>query len=170
MNNLESSQLYKETELELLNRVATSLGLPEGISSKDIYLKFFEEDQKIMNSRGEVDYLNATNQVQKIKFLLNEYEKNKDVESMNEDLKHILWLYYHHASQFEYSKKNKEKAIEYIEKALKFKDKNVNQITGLLALLFKDKILEAEEYIENMTSDEIDTAYSLLKRFKENYA
>lgn len=130
--------------------------------------RYTEEDQKLMKA-GEWDYLNQDLIVNKVRNILENIDENKLTPAEKEERKEILWFWYHHAvSCAIWRYKDKEKAVEYVNKALNFQPENhPNKITKLFSLLLEDKTEEVEDWIKTVSGDEKEAADFLLSEYNK---
>lgn len=145
--------------------------LLEASSSSELARKFITEDQRLLKTQSW-DYKNPELVLNKVKEIVDRAIGNgfaagdKDSE---DDLKTILWFWYHHATGYAiWDYKEKEKALEFSAKALKYQTSdNPNQITRLLYLLIRDKEAEATSWLETI-SDEPDktSAHGIMEEYR----
>lgn len=135
------------------------------ILDDDFYETFLEKEQELFTSG---DYLDESNQV----FMWKTQLEQQTDEELSPDQKmtkyNILWLWYHHASQ-KIFRGDKEKAIEYIDKALEYQSnipEHPNKITGLLKILYEGRIEDAREFAQSIENEiEKETSDSLITYF-----
>ena len=151
--NYESSPIKEVYELLGAN---TPLGL---------HNKYVEEEQKLFISH-EWDYDNPEQIQNKVKDALEAVKPSLLTEEEQEWRQEILWFWYHHAISCAIWKKDREKAIEYSEKALSLQDKDhPNKITRILNLLVNEKLDEAEQFLKTIETDR-DTVEALIESYK----
>jgi hypothetical protein len=126
---------------------------PEGaVVDRINYSTFSEEDQKLMKSGGW-DHKDKTLLLNRLKINIEALEDSSLSELELSDKNNALWLWYHHASQFAYTKyQDTETAIAFIDKALEYRERTGldNQITPLLKLLYSGNISEARAFAESI--------------------
>jgi len=135
----------------------------------DMNRNYTELDQDLMKN-GLWDYGNPELITNKVKDIL-EYSDLKNLtEEEKEWRQEILWFWYHHAiSCAIWRYRDRPKAIELANQALKYKpQENPNQITQILSFLVNDQLPEAQQWA-NQIEDKIekDTANELIAEYGE---
>ncbi len=148
--NVSSNPLHQAYELI---GVTTMHGLSRAYTA---------EDQKLMKE-GKWDYENPELLTNKIKILLEKIDPTTLSEEEKEWRGEILWFWYHHAISCAISRyKDKERAQEYVEKALEYQDNDhPNKITRLFYFLLHDDLKAAEDFAEEIENDK-ETAQWLI--------
>tara|TARA_B100000686_G_C16450776_1_gene791941 strand:+ start:99 stop:584 length:486 start_codon:yes stop_codon:yes gene_type:complete len=132
-----------------------------------LHKTFRELDQDQMRA-NQYDYY-GNDELGEIK---NELESvpDSDLDRKQIELKNnILWMWYHHASQFAFRDGEKELAISHINEALAYQDKvgdHPNQITQLLKYIYEEDETAARTHLQTIESEvEQKTGYQLIKDF-----
>jgi hypothetical protein len=119
--------------------------------------RFIEEDQKCLKS-GTWDYKNPDLVINKVKDLV-EFAIAKgplftEVEE-NDDLRDLLWFWYHHAIGLAIWKYKDKKAAEFFsEKACHYQiPDNPNKISKLLYLLVRAREVDAKAWFREITTE-----------------
>ena len=123
-------------------------------------------DQELMRTH-QWDYENPellTNQVKEILEGIKPEDLNEDELEWRDS---ILWFWYHHATSCAiFRHRNKQLALEFVEKALERQDP-FNKITELLHLLIQDKVGEAKAWVAAIHEDpEKTTASELIEEYE----
>lgn len=141
-------------------------------SPHELASKFIQEDQKLLRSQ-QWDYKNPELVLNKVKELVESAVDSEcaagDRES-EDDLKTILWFWYHHATGYAiWENKDKEKALEFSAKALKYQTAdNPNQITRLLHLLIRGEEKEANAWLETVVNEpDKAAALGIMKEYQD---
>ncbi len=159
---MESQPKQFNYENSLIREVYELLGASTPLELHD---KYVIEEQKLFKSH-EWDYDNHEQIQNKVKDILDNVDPTTLTEEEQEWRQEILWFWYHHAISCAIWKKDREKAIEYSEKALSLQDRDhPNKITKVLSLLVNDKLEEAEEFVKTINTDK-DTAEGLIEDYK----
>ncbi|MDB5237395.1 MAG: hypothetical protein JWL88_497 [Parcubacteria group bacterium] len=140
--------------LELLEEVYSLLGVS---SPSALIHAFIAEDQRLMTSQTW-DYKNTDLVINKVKEIVEQiiesgFTTRNKLE--DDDLRDILWFWYHHAIGYAiWSYKDKNAAQVFSIKALKYQiSDNPNKITRLLYLLVHEKEHEVDEYLKTITDE-----------------
>jgi len=127
--------------------------------------KYTKAEQELFKSH-EWDYENPEQIQNKVKDILEAVDLSILTEEEQDWRQEILWFWYHHAISCAIWKKDREKAIEYSDKALEIQGENhPNKITKVLSLLVNDKVEEAEEFVKT-TETNRETAEELIEDYK----
>jgi hypothetical protein len=129
----------------------------------DSSLLLIDLDQKLMSSESwsykNKELLKLKNKVE----ALPETENNLNA----------LWHYYHHGAQeILFKEKDKNKAIDFTDRAVEIVNKinHPNQITKLLQLLSYSKTEEVQQYLELINDDtELKSAHLIMKTYNDIY-
>lgn len=136
---------------------------------KDFYSRFLEEDQKLMKS-GKWDYKDETSRLNTLKTSIESTPDSTLSEEQVNDKNSALWLWYHHASQFAYTKHaDTQTALAFIDKALEYREKiqSHNQITPLLRLIYMGDMIGAKAFTDTIPDSEKKTALNLVSYFEQ---
>lgn len=127
----------------------------------EIYKKFMDEDQK-----GNWDYTDAGLVTNQLKNIFDTMDETKLSNDQKEIRLATFYLWHHHAMQYAYQKGDLPKALEFSEKALKYKSADhPNKITQLLYFIYRGKNKEATEWASKITDPvEFKTGQILLKQ------
>ena len=125
-------------------------------SPSELTRRFIQEDQALLKTRVW-DYKNSDLVINKVKDTVERALHSgltMDEQSEN-DLRNILWFWYHHAIGFAiWDSRDHAKAKEFSKKALEYQtDDNPNKITRLLYLLVHDKEKEADRWLNTILTD-----------------
>lgn len=146
-----------ENGSEALNKAYSLLNVA---STADLANRFVELDQRTMKNKTW-DYQNPELLLNKVKKLVEaSLSRNLFVsEYERDDLRDLLWLWYHHATgQAIWKYKDKETAIKFSAKACEYQiAENPNKISKLLYLLVRSKRKAAEDWLTKII-DEPDKA------------
>ena len=130
-------------------------------SSNELAREFIKEDQRLLriHTWDYEDEKLVLNKIKEIVECVVEDGLATDDESI-EELKDILWFWYHHATGLAiWDHKDKVRALEFSDKALKYQTAdNPNQITRLLYLLVRDEEAEATVWLRAIIDDPDKTA------------
>lgn len=131
-------------------------------SPTELTRKFIEEDQRLLKEQSW-DYKNSELVLNKVKEIVESAIDNgfaTDNAEDEDDLKTILWFWYHHATGYAiWGYKDRAEALEFSAKALKYQTSdNPNKITRLLYLLVRNKDTEATTWLENIVDESEKTA------------
>lgn len=125
-------------------------------SPSELASKFIKEDQRLLKAQ-DWDYKNSELVLNKVKELVESVIGYGFIENKNseDELKTILWFWYHHATGYAiWEYKDKERALEFSAKALKYQTSdNPNQITRLLYLLIRGEEKEASAWLETIVNE-----------------
>ncbi len=125
-------------------------------SPGDLARKFIEEDQRLLTAQAW-DYKNSGLVLNKVKEIVESALDGGIVldQEDNDDLRDILWFWYHHATGYAiWGDKDKLKAQEFSEKALKYQiADNPNRITRLLYFLVRSKDAEATAWLKTIINE-----------------
>ncbi len=140
--------------------------LLEASTPLELSQKYTKAEQPIFISQ-EWNYENPDQIQNKVKEILEVVDPVVLTEEEQFWRQEILWFWYHHAVSCAIWKKDKEKAIEYSDKALELQgDNHPNKITKILSLLVNDKVREAEEFVKTVETDR-EEALELIEDYKE---
>ena len=120
------------------------------------YIEFLKEDQRAMRS-GEWNYKDPNWALNQWKDLF-ESRNDEDLSPEGQQSKwNVLWLWYHHASQFAAKNGDLQNALLFIDKALVFKEKLGldNHITLLLKQLYLGDIAGAKKIAESIPAKKV---------------
>ena len=136
--------------------------LLQASSTNELVHKFIAEDQRLMKAQTW-DYKNQDLVINKVKEIVEQllgsgFTTGNKLE--DDDLRDILWFWYHHAIGYAiWSKKDQKAAQEFSKKALQYQIlDNPNKITRLLYLLVNDRENEAKEWLETIVDEPDKTA------------
>jgi len=144
------------------NPLSEAYTLLQASSPSELAQKFIKEDQRLIQAQ-EWDCTNPELVLNKVKDIVESAIENGfttgDKES-DEDLRNILWFWYHHAIGYAiWGSKDKKRALEFSSKALKYQTSdNPNQMTRLLYLLTRNKDAEAATWLETIVTEPDKTA------------
>lgn len=127
------------------------------------------EDQRLMKSH-EWDHLNPELLTNKVKSILETVDPKTLTEDEQEWRNEILWFWYHHAISTAIARyKDLDSAKEFANKAMEYQSEDhPNKITKILQFLINDKLEEAEEFAETISTEsaESETAKYLIDNYK----
>lgn len=153
------------------NPLKEAYSLLQASSPSELARKFIEEDQRLLQTQTW-DYRNPEIVLNKVKELvesaIDDGFATEDKDN-DDELKTILWFWYHHAIGYAIWKyKDREKALEFSAKALKYQTSdNPNQITRLLYLLIRDEQEAAAAWLESIVNEPDRTAsLGILKEYR----
>lgn len=152
------------------NPLKEAFTLLQASSVNELARKFIGEDQRLLQTKTW-DYENPELVLNKVKEIvegvINDGFTAGDEES-GDELRTILWFWYHHATGYAiWGCKDKEKALEFSSKALKYQTAdNPNQITRLLYLLVRNMETEANAWLETITEGpDKTTSQEIMKEY-----
>ncbi|MHB1163555.1 MAG: hypothetical protein ACYCZZ_03510 [Minisyncoccota bacterium] len=136
--------------------------LLQASSSSELAREFIKEDQRLLKAQNW-DYKNSELVLNKVKEIVESVIDSgftTDDKEGDDDLKTILWFWYHHAIGYAiWDYKDKAEALEFSAKALKYQTSdNPNKITRLLYLLVRDEEKDAATWLETVREEPDKTA------------
>lgn len=143
--------------------------LLQASSPKELASKFIKEDQRLLEAQSW-DYKNPELVLNKAKELVESVITDGSVANKEdeEEFKDMLWFWYHHATGYAIWKyRERERALEFSAKALKYQTAdNPNNITHLLYLLVRNKVAEATAVVNSIENEsEKTTSLEILREY-----
>ncbi|MFA6585531.1 MAG: hypothetical protein WCS97_03785 [Candidatus Paceibacterota bacterium] len=140
----------------LSDSLKVAYALLHASSPSELAQKFIQEDQVLLKTSAW-DYKNPELVINKVKDIVERalHAGSTMDEQSEDDLRTILWFWYHHAIGFAiWGSKDRAKAKEFSKKALEYQTgDNPNMITRLLYLLVHNKEKEAGRWLKTILTD-----------------